>query len=71
MPAYFSSEGGSFFYLMKSSDSNHTTIFSVIANVGYRYQPKDEGFIFRAGITPALRAGASAVQFGLSICYGF
>jgi hypothetical protein len=71
MPAYISSEGGSVFYLMKSTDSNHTTIFPVIANVGYRYQPEDGGFIFRAGITPAFRAGASAVQFGLSIGYGF
>jgi len=71
MPAYISSEGGSVFYLMKSTDSNHTTIFPVIANVGYRYQPEDGGFIFRAGITPAFRAGASSVQFGLSIGYGF
>jgi hypothetical protein len=71
MPAYISCESGSFFYLLKSDDSNHNTIFPVIANVGYRYQPEDGGFIFRAGITPAFKAGASSVTFGLSIGYGF
>jgi hypothetical protein len=41
-------------------------------NLGYRYQPLDNGFVFRANWTPAFNsAGFSPAWFGLSVGYGF
>lgn len=41
-------------------------------NLGYRYQPLNNGFVFRFDWTPAFNsAGFSPAWFGMSIGYGF
>ncbi|MHA6249345.1 hypothetical protein ACXYMU_15495 [Pontibacter sp. CAU 1760] len=41
-------------------------------NLGYRFQPLGNGFVFRANWTPAFNsAGFSPSWFGLSVGYGF
>jgi hypothetical protein len=38
---------------------------------GYRYQPKDGGFLFRIGLTPFFSGNGAAVSGGLSIGFSF
>jgi hypothetical protein len=41
-------------------------------NLGYRFQPMENGFVFRANWTPAFNStGFSPAWFGLSVGYGF
>ena len=41
-------------------------------NLGYRFQPLNNGFVFRANWTPAFNStGFSPSWFGLSLGYGF
>lgn len=41
------------------------------AVIGYRYQTKDGGFVFRIGLTPFFNANGAAVSGGLSIGFSF
>ncbi len=54
-----------------SDDRNFTTTFGHL-NFGYRLQPKNGGFLFRAGIVPIFnKNGFIPYYFGLSFGYKF
>jgi len=54
-----------------SSDGSFTSIFGHL-NFGYRLQPKNGGFLFRAGIVPIFnKNGFIPYYFGLSFGYKF
>ena len=41
------------------------------AAIGYRYQPKDVGFLFRIGLTPFFSGDGAAISGGVSIGISF
>lgn len=41
------------------------------ATLGYRYQPADGGFVFRAGLTPIFTTDSFVPWFGVSFGYAF
>lgn len=45
--------------------------FAGTAVIGYRYQPKDGGFVFRVGLTPFFSGDGAAVSGGLSLGLSF
>lgn len=71
MPTYISTGGGSVFYLIHSDEPTKETIFPLVGNIGYRYQPEDGGIMFRAGLTPSLSSGGPGLSFGISIGFSF
>lgn len=46
-------------------------IGGVTTTFGYRYQPPDGGFLFRAGLTPFYSAGRPQLWGGVSVGYSF
>ena len=46
-------------------------IGGVTTTFGYRYQPVDGGFLFRAGLTPFYSAGRPQLWGGISVGYSF
>ena len=61
----------SVFYFLGESENNRVTAILGIATIGYRYQRRESGFIFRADATPVFNRSGIYVGFGLSLGYGF
>jgi hypothetical protein len=53
-----------------TNESSSTAVIGT-ATVGYRYQPVDGGFMFRAGFTPLFSSGGFLASGGLSIGVAF
>ena len=69
MPLFVSGSIG--FLYTPSNDTGNRTFLVGTATFGYRYQPKDGGFVFRAGITPLIGGNGIAFTGGLSFGLGF
>jgi hypothetical protein len=69
MPCFLEFDGEEVFF-----QSNHKGSASVvlgIGNLGYRYQQRDGGFVFRIGLTPLFTMDEFRLTAGLSLGFGF
>ncbi|MDP4221970.1 MAG: hypothetical protein Q8868_01545 [Bacteroidota bacterium] len=67
MPTYVSGTGGSFFYSESSGETESSWMLAGTATIGYRYQPREKGLIFRIGITPGFTTTDFIFSFGISV----
>ncbi len=57
------------FFGFKSSKGGSAVAGTAV--IGYRYQPKDGGFLFRIGLTPFFSGNGAEVSGGLSLGFSF
>jgi len=69
MISAFTSGRGSFLYM--NSNSASESLLIATASLGYRYQPKDGGFVFRAVIAPIINNNDAILTAGFSFGIGF
>ena len=57
------------FFGFKSSEGGSAVAGTAV--IGYRYQPKDGGFVFRVGLNTFFIGNGAAVSGGLSVGFSF
>lgn len=70
MPTWVHTETTDFIFTNEESSSSALEVSTCI-NIGYRYQPPEGGFVFRAGFTPVYSEGEIYPFGGLSFGYAF
>lgn len=70
MPTWVHTENPDFSFSSERTSSSALE-FSTCLHIGYRYQPPEGGFVFRAGFTPVYSEGEIYPFGGLSFGYAF
>lgn len=69
--------GGGFLFGSQKESNTSNTVLDLTGFLGYRYQPTEKGFLFRAGLTPFISLSSAdypdktMVSFGFSFGYHF